>query len=838
MSLPKDQSISSVSVTAGAPRQNNEDPTGQFPRTSHFFSPNINYSATGGKRNELYLGGGDVDVDLGLTPPIASVYPYNQVQETVSGHVIEVDDTPGNERVLIKHASGIGLDLRHDGSVVIVSKKNKIDITGDDQIVIVEGEGTLVYKGNLNLKVSGDFNVDVGGNYNVKVAGNRNENIIGSDRKTVNGNVGQIIRGGYSTTVTQQVTDTFLAGHSHNVKGTFSNNVEGAANYVSSGDVAFTSETRINMSTQDLNIAGTSTSVFGATGTFGGAGVVFYGKGGTFSEGVTAPTFKGNLDGKADEAALADKALGANTAGSIGSSGTASYPSHVATPTTALPNGTNILEYLSKAAGGIRKVTIDVGNYIKNFIDKTEAYNGVATFEQTLTTARSRLKDPANRNNSAFVAALVSENIVSTDVLKPTPNGIGRIISGNSTPKFGQTPIGLRYGTSTTDPFLPIAGKASILPDPYFNPLNQTTITSSTKLAPGVRLAKFLGSAGDPVTIDFIQSQDDRKTIAKHLYYHATIVQSLLDNRGAFANLRLVVAEGLYKPGPSEKITPNSINDLRSKGRAIVYELYNINGGLALQETFDLAEYWKDTIFFDKLILNYDTYHPSKKLHAQIIVTIPELDANWEAVFNREVETVFNGTTMTQGNLVEVLSENPNSQSYPSATSSLSSLSGETYTGGLSGKIDRVDPRLLSLIENAGLVTGLTPYVTSGYRGPPNNPSGRHAGFAVDIQLYRNGKLLSVTNTADSYLIQSFTQEFVSSARSNGFVPSVGIANPGVNPLTGRAYPLYMNGTAFHYDIALTPGIGAPVGSGATTYWGGSGETKDVPAPAWLAAIV
>ena len=47
-------------------------------------------------------------IDLELPDQKPSVYPFNQVQETESGHVIEIDDTPGGERILINR---IGLVL-------------------------------------------------------------------------------------------------------------------------------------------------------------------------------------------------------------------------------------------------------------------------------------------------------------------------------------------------------------------------------------------------------------------------------------------------------------------------------------------------------------------------------------------------------------------------------------------------------------------------------------------------------------------------------------------------------------------------------------------------------
>lgn len=846
MALPSNDEINRVNNTAGTPGNNNLDASGEFPRREHFFSTNINFAATGGKRNELYIGGGADGVSLDLGTPTASEYPLNQVQETVSGHIIEMDDTPGNERVLIKHKDGAGVDLRADGTVIIASKNNKIEISGADHTVIVEGEGNLVYKGNLNLKVAGDFNIDVGGNYNLKTSGNKNENTKGSDRKTVNGSVGQIIRGGYSTTVTQQVTDTFLAGHSHNVKGTFSNNVDGPANYVSSGVASFTSEAQTNMSAPDVNIAGSSMSVFGDTGTIGGENIIMYtynlfaGKTVRAGQTLSSPvgnitrlngtsahytTFHGDLDGTAKGAEKAGTAaMGPAHSGSV----TSSTATNAADDTTftAKPTASLLNDYLSKAAGGVRKVAIDVGNYLKNFIDKSEAYGGIATFEQTTTSARARLKDPAHRSNPSFVSTLINEGAISPEVYTPTPPGSGRVVSGNSTPKFGNVVIGNTSGVPVTDPFLPIAGKVNILPDPRYNPLNQQSITSSTKLAPGVRLSKFLGGSGDPSNLDFIRGDSARKEVAKHLYYHATIVRSIMNNNGAFADLRLVVAEGVYKPGPNETITPDSINDLRTKGRAVVYELYNSNGELALTETFDLAEFWKDTIYFDKLILSYDTLNTDGKLHAQIIVTIPELDADWGAVFNREVSTEFNGNKMTQGDLVEALSADL-------APAEIGNFDpGElqvgdgsvTYVSGFAGKIRNkpLQPQLYSIIEAASKATGIKAVIFSGGQDPKGAPNARRTGsvrhdngWAADIWLYANGRQLSANNSRDAVLMQEYVRALV----ANG-IKAVGIGSS------------YMGGVGVHVDISYGKNPGVP----AATHWGNNHSSAgSIP---WLPPIM
>tara|TARA_Y100000389_G_scaffold48929_1_gene44486 strand:- start:1772 stop:4750 length:2979 start_codon:yes stop_codon:yes gene_type:complete len=150
-------------------------------------------------------------------------------------------------------------------------------------------------------------------------------------------------------------------------------------------------------------------------------------------------------------------------------------------------------------------------------------------------------------------------------------------------------------------------------------------------------------------------------------------------------------------------------------------------------------------------------------------------------------------------------------------------------SGNISGDTTGVDNRLLTAMSAAGTATGLDMVVTSGDRGPGG--SGRHNGFAADTQLRTSdGRILSVENPSDLALIQNYTQAYLNETRAQGLTPSVGIANPAY----GTGSELYMSGTSHHFDIAMTPGIGANLSSNAAPYWGGSTRTKHHKAPTWL----
>lgn len=712
-----------------------EDPTGAFPRPEYYNSNSTNYAATGSRRNDLSLFSHAEGVDIDLGPTIPSEYPLNQVTETVSGHVIEIDDTQGNQRILIKHNSGSGIEIRQDGSIVISAKEQKIEVVGGESKLIVEGDADVVYKGNLNFRVNGDFNLDVKGNHNVNINSNRSTNITGSDRRSINGAIGDVVRGGYSVTSTQQATMTYLSGLSMNTKGSMSNNVDGPASYVASGLTTLTSEARINMSSADINIAASNLSAFGAAGTIGGEGIVYYGKGGTFEEGVTAPTFHGDLDGTADVAATSlhqsySDGSGPGYSPSVGTRGTIT---NTATPTTAKPTASTLTDYLGRAAGGIRRVRIDIGDYIRNLIDRTVATGGVSSTSVDVGRARSRLRDPANRSNQTFVGGLLADRTICPEYSNPTPAGIGRVISGGVTPEPGETPIG--SAPTSGDVFQPSSLQIALVPEHQYNPLYAGEITSSTKLAPGITLSKFLGS-DDPTNINFIRDNAMRAQIAKYYYLHAQIIKTVQTDTDRFNDYTLTVSEGLYRPGPTETVTPGSINDLRLKGRAVGYKLLDRSGRSNPIAMFNLAAYLKSKIYYDKMILSYDTI--DCKLNCTLIIIMPEVNDNWEGLYLRTVETELNGVKLSQGELVEVL-ERPSTGSSDTQGPYSEATDTEWYTWA-AGVDRRVSGDLLSKIEAIGRQFGSRLVINSGYRDPGRNARAGGAsgsqhlnGLAVDI---------------------------------------------------------------------------------------------------------
>ena len=203
--------------------------------------------------------------------------------------------------------------------------------------------------------------------------------------------------------------------------------------------------------------------------------------------------------------------------------------------------------------------------------------------------------------------------------------------------------------------YKPNPGIKTIVPDPIYNPNNATFIHSGTKLANGVSIGKFLGGVGEKTNMNHITDDAERFQIARQLYLHAMAMNTVNTDSGRFQDKRLIVVEGLYKKGPEENLKSGGLNDLATKGLVVVYQLLNSSGQPDHIAMFDLAVYWKDSILYDKIILDYDTYNPDGSLECHIVLQMPTISSNFTGSFSKTLETRYNGHIQTTGELIEIL---------------------------------------------------------------------------------------------------------------------------------------------------------------------------------------
>ena len=210
----------------GAGRTDNEgasqttfgDATASFPRSEYHFQSSINKTNRGGEIHQLSVGGGTTGKDLDIGPPAGGQYGMVDIRETEAGHVLEFNDTPAGERILIKHATGSGVEFRPDGSVLVTTSRNKVEVIQGDNTVIAEGDVDFNYKGNLTINVQGDYELNCN-NYVLNARGNKTEKVDGNSSQNIFGHSGVKVSGNYSETIAGRTTMTTLGDQTIATKG-------------------------------------------------------------------------------------------------------------------------------------------------------------------------------------------------------------------------------------------------------------------------------------------------------------------------------------------------------------------------------------------------------------------------------------------------------------------------------------------------------------------------------------------------------------------------------------------------------------------------------------------
>lgn len=637
------------------------DVTGAMPRSEYANSTSLNFSAKQNfNSNYLDIAGTAPGIDISeFNQGITTRYPLNQVIETLSGHVIEYNDTPENPRILIKHNSGSGVDMRPDGTILVTSHgEGKVEVNHGGHKLVVTGDGQLYFSGDLTLNVGGDFNLNVGGSFNVQ-AKDETKTINGPSRDLYFGNKYTSIVGSRQDFMTENYTSAALGYRDVYTKGDHKTAAEGASTIASKGAISMSSEIQMVQSSPDINIGAENISVFGATGNIGGAGVIMHSynmfaghsiwaaetmntKTVTATRTVNAISFHGDLFG------TATAALAANVAAAPGGGGASQTSStSVSFDNTGLNDKatTEVMsEYLHKGGYGIQKVFVDKGDHLKAAYDKTRDTGGVTTRILRTSEVRARMRDSGHRSNPEFANYQVASGVINPKHVNTAPTSVQTVVNPKDVTITGRNPSVEAKDTKMRVK-ADVNKAAPISIDPRYNPQSATEITSKTLLDRGISLSQFIYGKGDPGKLDPTLSLDARKQLVRNLLPQANIVKRIRDNKDLFKGYNLEVVEGVYLKEPKEKITPDGILDLRSQGRAVVYELIGPNGVIDKDKTFDLAVWLSANIRYDKIILDYDEYDPrgqAEDHNVQIIVIMPIINADFTASFKMETETLFN----------------------------------------------------------------------------------------------------------------------------------------------------------------------------------------------------
>lgn len=214
--------ISGKSVKPSNPLEGFNDPTGKFPLIDRLNEEDQNRlqrvqdldKTIHKKINDTLdiltakdsVSGANVSQSEPSSLSNLSKYPDNAVIETKSGHVIEIDDTPSNERIQIYHKTGTYMELRPDGTIttksVGVGKNHYIHYGDVEEHIkksvkryieenldeIIKGEVKRQIQSNKHEHINGNLDLVVDGNLTWKVGGNITINSGGTQTTTNGGN--------------------------------------------------------------------------------------------------------------------------------------------------------------------------------------------------------------------------------------------------------------------------------------------------------------------------------------------------------------------------------------------------------------------------------------------------------------------------------------------------------------------------------------------------------------------------------------------------------------------------------------------------------------------------
>lgn len=261
---------------------------------------------------------------------------------------------------------------------------------------------------------------------------------------------------------------------------------------------------------------------------------------------------------------------------------------------------------------------------------------------------RRLLRDPANREDDLLIGTALAKNALNFRFMQSTPTACKRIVPAAPAGKYGTA----RFG-NTNVPKLRYRDNFQynkIIPEYQYNPVVMSEIRNGTKLGEGLPLSLFTGKYLKSKT-----SLKDRKGVAKHFYLQTLLMNGVRNNSGRFSKAGLNVVEGLFAPETGYTITSGNILELQTEGRAVVYNVTNLSGANDPAAAFNIAQYWKDAMLFDELILSYDTVDPSLDYTAHIIVIMPSVDDKYNGNFRRIVKTQYNYNTALENGLAELV---------------------------------------------------------------------------------------------------------------------------------------------------------------------------------------
>ena len=196
----------------------------------------------------------------------SGVYPYNHVHESESGHIHEIDDSPGAERLFTQHTSGTFEEIHPTGTKVVKIIGDNYEIVAGSSNVSITGDVNLTIKGTVRELIKGDYHLEVEGNYTQKIhknhrvkvgagegGGNREEEIRGNHAYQINGDVKSRITGNIDTIIEKSevrlINDTSSLSVQNAIKIAATGPTYSEAPFGTSGDITIVANNNLSTTT-------------------------------------------------------------------------------------------------------------------------------------------------------------------------------------------------------------------------------------------------------------------------------------------------------------------------------------------------------------------------------------------------------------------------------------------------------------------------------------------------------------------------------------------------------------------------------------------------------------
>jgi len=193
-------------------------------------------------------------------------YPYNHVHESESGHIHEIDDSPGAERLFTQHTSGTFEEIHPTGTKVVKIIGDNYEIVAGSSNVSISGNVNLTVAGTVRELIKGDYHLEVEGDYTQKIhknhrikvgagegGGNREEEIRGNHAYQINGAVKGRITGNVDTVIEKSevriINDTSSLSVQNAIKVVATGPTYSEAPYATSGDITIVANNNLSTTT-------------------------------------------------------------------------------------------------------------------------------------------------------------------------------------------------------------------------------------------------------------------------------------------------------------------------------------------------------------------------------------------------------------------------------------------------------------------------------------------------------------------------------------------------------------------------------------------------------------